>query len=169
MDAFATTPEEEADLPVPAPGYQRPNKGALNASEKRKLLAIMRKNGCSPNAARVALGIPTGTFQRGKELDPNFSKAIDANKGRQLCQVEGAVFRGATVPDKNGRIDGALAQFWLANRDPENWKPLTKIEVNATAAAAAMATPDALAKELDPGAREALVLAGSRAILEIEE
>lgn len=121
----------------------------------REAEVLVREFKCSDQQLAVFFDVDVTTIKRWKDLHPEFNSAIEDVRKVQNAAVERALFDraigckvrqekivipkdggGPIVAEYNEHLppDVQAAQFWLKNRDPKNWKDVSKTETQLNVA-----------------------------------
>ena len=103
-------------------------------SETAATAATLAKIGFSDERLAAALGVSRSTLSEWKRQDAEFSATLKAGKSTADAAVVNALFERATgyeAPDGTHIPSHPTAAiFWLRNRQPAEWRDVTRSEVS---------------------------------------
>lgn len=130
---------------MPARGYEK-----FNATRRTAYLALLAE-GRRPRQAARAVGLHPATINNYRKRHPAFEQEEVLAQMEANELVEEALFEAAA----SGNVPAA--QFWLTNRDPENWRDKRSATIEHTG-------PGGQALSLEPPAIVRHILSSDHAV-----
>lgn len=117
-------PTKPKAKPKAAPKKQRASNCKIIIDEAfLKKVEAMAANGNTQEQIAWNLGISPETLSRKKGADEQLNQAIKRGRAKGIAQVSNQLFQEASKTEHRN-ITAIL--FYLCNRDPENWKHVSK-------------------------------------------
>jgi len=135
---FRNSIPEKSEVLATLPGSHPPPPYRPEYAER---VAQMAKHGATRSEIMEMLGISSNVLILWSTIFPEFSAALQANDEMRTRRVEDSLYQracGFKYEEEYYPPDVAAARIWLEQKDPENWRPVRDVNVNASVRVAAI-------------------------------